>query len=184
MCNAGSELKKYTELNSISRHGGAVFFGSDYFAELPVSELANDFNIATPVYNRSMERLSITDIEDIIETCIVALHPGKVFLNLGETDIENDTMKLEDLVGKYEWLLYTLHRACSAEIYIVSVISSHPGAAKLNAELKKLAQETGCKYIDAVSALRSEKPAVKVFNAIKHYLHPKSIDFADAMSLA
>lgn len=178
-----SIMDKYRELNTITEDGGILLFGSDYFSSMPLGELARSFHIDIPVYNRSIKDISIDRVQSYMDVCVFDLHPQKIFVNLGESDMKNPDFDVESFISKYEWLLYTIHAKMEAEIYIVSVISRHPAAARINARLKSLAAQSGCKYIDAVSALASDRPMLRVFEQLIFYFRNRPISFADAMDM-
>lgn len=180
--SGGTIMEKYKELNSITEADGILLFGSDYFSSMPLGELTHSFHLDIPIYNRSIKNNSIDHIQTYMDVCIFDLHPQKIFVNIGETDLENPDLDMDSFISKYEWLLYTIHTKINAEIYIVSVISRHPLTARMNAHLKTLAERMGCQYIDAVSALSSERPMLRVFEQLKFYFRNRSISFADAMN--
>lgn len=178
-----SIMDKYRELNTITEDGGILLFGSDYFSSMPLGELAHSFHVDVPVYNRSIKDISIDRVQSYMDVCVFDLHPQKIFVNLGESDMKDPDFDVESFISKYEWLLYTMHAKMEAEIYIVSVISRHPAAARVNARLKSLAAQSGCKYIDAVSALSSDRPMLRVFEQLIFYFRNRPISFADAMDM-
>lgn len=178
-----SIMEKYKELNSVTETGGILLFGSDYFSSMPLGELAHSFHLDMPIYNRSIKNIRIDNIQAYLDVCMFDLHPQKIFINIGESDIKNPDLDIDAFISKYEWLLYTIHTKASAEIYIVSIISRNALASRINARLKTLAEQSGCQYIDAVSALSSERPMLRVFELLKFHFRNRSLSFADAMDL-
>jgi hypothetical protein len=174
--------KKYCELNRFAEKGGVVFFGSDNFAKLPVGELARSFSIEETVYNRSAEGINIEEAADVLEKCVLSLDPKKVFINLGDCDIKSDNFDVKSFISQYEWILYTLHTHTNAELYIVSLLSSRSDSSAVNEELKALALEHGCKYIDATDSLISDSPELRLFDIMKYYIRCHSIKFGEAMT--
>ncbi len=49
-----TRLNTFKEVNRMAQQGGIVFLGSDYFASLPVNELAMIFNINEAIFNRKL----------------------------------------------------------------------------------------------------------------------------------
>ena len=90
-------------------------------------------------------------------------------------------MDVDNFISKYEWLLYMIHTKTQAAIYIVSIVSESPTAQRINVKLKTLASQTGCKYVDAVSALESKRPTLRLFELLKVHMRNHPINFADAM---
>lgn len=177
------EMEKYRELNSITEAGGVVLFGSNTFASLPVGELTQAFRITEPIYNRSVRDIRLSQIESYLKVCLYDLNPRKIFVNMGDVDILDENVNTDDFISKYEWLLYMIHTKTQAAIYIVSIVSESPAARRINERLRQLAAQTGCKYVDAVSALESKRPTLRLFELLKVHMRNHPINFADAMEV-
>ena len=177
------EMETYRELNSITEAGGVVLFGSNTFANLPLGELTQAYRITEPIYNRSIKDILINQIENYLKVCLFDLNPRKIFVNLGDVDIKDESLDVEDFISKYEWLLYMIHTKTQAEIYIVSIVSSSPEAVKINQRLQKLASQSGCHYIDATGALEAKRPTLRLFELIKVHMRNHPINYADAMTV-
>ena len=171
-----NSLNKYKILNETAEKNADVFFGADWLYDIPIAELTRDNGIDTTVYNRSLKGLTIKDTDKIIETCIYAIHPAKVFINIGENDITDKNFNAEEFVEKYEWLLYTIHSKCDCSIFILSVVSDRSGI--VNEKLKALAEKYGCEYID-IQACRTS--LVKFISKLRFFLRRHPITFCEAM---
>lgn len=177
------EMQTYRELNSITEAGGVVLFGSNIFASLPVGELVQAFRITEPVYNRSVRDIRIDQIERYLKVCLYDLNPRKIFVNIGDVDIRDENVDVDNFISKYEWLLYMIHTKTQASIYIVPIVSKNPAAFKINQRLKTLATQTGCKYIDVSGVLDSKRPTLRLFELMKVHMRNHPINFADAMEV-
>ncbi len=171
---------KFTQMNSIAKQGAIVFLGSSVFSEFPVCELARSFDLDETIYNRSVKDLSIYEAFDLLKSSVTDLCPRKLFIEIGEADIQTEGFDPEDFIAKYEFLLYTIHNETKAKIYIVSIVDKNAGP--VNKLLKKMADDTGCDYIDASDAVSSSKPELKLFNLLIFHLRSGKIDFSDAMN--
>lgn len=178
------EMEKYRELNTITEAGGVVLFGSNTFASLSIGELAQAFHITEPIYNRSIKDIRIDQIETYLKVCLYDLNPRKIFVNMGDVDIRDKNVDIENFIFKYEWLLYMIHTKTQAAIHIVSIASSSPTAAKINQRLKALSAQTGCCYIDVTEALHAKRPMLRLFELLKVHMRNHPINFADAMEVA
>lgn len=176
-----SETEIYAEMNDRAEKNGIVFFGTDFFGELPTAELKTVFALDDTVLNRSIRHATVSEMEQALDTCVFALAPKKVFLNIGENDIKDPHFDMDAFLRRYEWLLYTIHNKIKTTIYVVSVISDSPTAAKVNDGLKALARECGCRYIDLVPALAAEKPVLRILDILKFFVRSHPISFYDAM---
>lgn len=177
------EMETYRELNSITEAGGVVLFGSNTFANLPLGELTQAYRITEPIYNRSIKDIRINQIENYLKVCLFDLNPRKIFVNLGDVDIKDESLDVENFISKYEWLLYMIHTKTQAEIYIVSIVSSSPEAAEINQRLQKLATQTGCHFLDATGALEAKRPILRLFELMKVHMRNHPINYADAMTV-
>lgn len=177
------EMETYRELNSITEAGGVVLFGSNTFASLPVGELTQAFRITEPIYNRSIRDVRIDQIENYLKVCLYDLNPRKIFVNMGDVDVLNENVDIDNFISKYEWLLYMIHTKTQASIYIVPIVSDVPAAFKINQRLKALAAQTGCKCIDISGVFESNRPTLRLFELMKVHMRNHPINFADAMEV-
>ncbi len=178
ICN---QAIQYEEMNNMSTPDGVVFFGSNTFSQLPVSELAKSYNIQETIYNRSVCDEEISNIIGALDICVLRLSPSKVFINLGDVDIESGDIDINNFIEKYEWILYSIHTKTNADIYVVSLLSNLPVAIDINNKLRALAEETGSHYIDASGIVNSPSPQKHLFELLKLYIRSNPMDFADAM---
>ncbi len=179
------ELERYHRLNCAAQSGCAVLFGSGLLARIPAGELARDLGADTPVYNRSIDALTLADAEDALSECVYPLSPSMLFINLGEEDLRNPCFSLNDFLSSYEWLLYTINSRImgKTKLYIISVLSPHPLAAAVNEGLARLADETGCTYIDVTRAACCDNPEVRIFEILRRFLRGHAIHFSEAFQV-
>ncbi len=177
------EMETYRELNSITEAGGVVLFGSNTFASLPVGELVQAFRITEPIYNRSVKNVRIDHIESYLKVCLYDLNPRKIFVNMGDIDILDEHVDIDNFIAKYEWLLYMIHTKTQASIYIVPIVSDCQTAFEINQKLKTLAAQTGCKYVDVSGVLEAKRPTLRLFELLKVHMRNHPINFADAMEV-
>ena len=108
---------------------------------------------------------------------IVKLQPEKLFIEIGINDMI-EKISLDEICGNYEELIKLVKKGSpSTKIYIQSnlpVIINRPSLftndedvnnliVKQNENLKKLASETGCVYIDVYTAMSKEKNRESLF---------------------
>lgn len=172
--------EQFAQMNTLAKKSGVVLFGSTLFAHFPVCELSKSFGLDETIYNRSVENMTINDVEQLLKNCVVDLSPDKVFVEIGESDLRSENFNIDDFISKYEWMLYTLHNETNAKIYIVSVVGAN--STKLNERLINLSNELGCDYIDVCDSVLSAKPYLKLFNQLKMYIRSGKISFYDAMN--
>lgn len=177
-----AKAKEYFEMNKKADFGGIVFFGSSFFSSLKIGELTQRFGIDETIYNRSFDSLCVTNADESLEKCIVELKPEKIFVNIGDEDVKDSNLDIDDFIERYHWMLYDFNRLSKAKIYIVSVISSAEKTSEVNKRLRDLAKETGCQYVDAERAVSYAYPALKLFEIMGGYIRRSPITFSQAMT--
>ena len=175
------QKEAYREVNAITGSAGSVIFGTQSFSGLPVAELVQDFGLNISVCNRSVEEATLDDAFDLLDECVYELHPHKVFLNFGETDMTRPDFDQERFIAEYEQLIQKTHEGGKRSVYIIPVLSAKPEAEKLNAALRALAERTGSCYVDVADIFQFEKPRVRLFSELTHYMREGRMSFSEAM---
>ena len=182
MNTAVLEQKKiFHEVNSITGSTASVIFGEERFAELPVSELVQDFGLNISVCNRSVEHATIADAFDLLDECIFELHPRRVFLNFGETDMVQPDFDRDRFLADYARLIHKIHEGCGSRVFVVSVLANDAESLRLNADLEALATRQGCGYVDAAHIFGHEKPHLRLFSELMHCMREGRMSFTEAM---
>ena len=174
-------LTVFAQMDAIEPTGGVAVFGGESFANIPFAELAESSGMDVAVHNRSIAGLRLAECADALEACVLAIHPEKVFLNLGEADLGGD---MDEAMEQYEWLLYTLHNRSRAKLYLTGVMQRSPSAKAFNTRLKALAAEDGCTFIDLAPALESENAALRAFELMRSDMRLHPITLTEAMQIA
>lgn len=184
MRNMDKELNKYHHFNNVAENNGIVFFGSDSFLNIPFAELSRSFCIDKPVYNRSIEGLTLKECEKALKECVFELSPSKIFLGIGEEDVKKEDFDCEKFLASYEWLLYTIHGGSKGRIYIVSIIGNDPKISYVNQKLSRIADSSGCSFIDISAAANSKQTELDIFEILRCRLRHRSISMTEAFTVA
>ena len=88
---------------------------------------------------------------------------------------------LDCFIDEYEQLIHKTHEGGKRSVYIVPVLSSKPEAEQLNAALRALAERTGSCYVDVADIFQFEKPRVRLFSELTHYMREGRMSFSEAM---
>ena len=177
------QKETYREVNAITGSAGSVIFGAQSFSELPVAELVQDFGLNISVCNRSVEKATVEDALELLDECVYELHPHKVFLNFGEIDMTRPDFDLNGFIAEYEELIRKTHEGGKRSVYIIPVLSTKPEAEQLNVELRALAERTGSCYVDVADIFSFEKPRVRLFSELTHYMREGRMSFSEAMNV-
>ena len=175
------QKEAYREVNAITGSAGSVIFGTQSFSELPVAELVQDFGLNISVCNRSVEDATVEDAFELLDECVYDLHPHKVFLNFGETDMTRSDFDLNRFIAEYEELIRRTREDGKRMVYIIPVLSTKPEAERLNAALRALAERTDSCYVDVADVFQFEKPRVRLFSELTHYMREGRMSFSEAM---
>lgn len=166
----------YAGVNRLAAKHGVVLFGADSFAAVPFAELAAGRGANVPVHNRSIPGLSVADAKKMLRDCVTDLAPERVFVNLGENDLDMDS---DAFTQDYQKVLDLIREACGVKASVVSVLSD--GAENMNAHLEELAKKNKCEFIDISDAKKDESLSAGIFQEMSCHIRPRRITFAEAM---
>lgn len=170
-------IKKF---NDLALPGEIVIFGSTYMSEFPIYELTNKCKLENAVYNRSVKGLTVTEAIEILDDCVVDIHPNKVFIALGEEDESNP-----NAVSEYADLISTIRQKLpKTTVYLIGLINESAFAESFNKSMLSLCDDKNVKYIDLVKKGPSENALFKAqFKQISCFFRTKPITMSDAFSL-
>lgn len=175
-------ISEYRALNRLAEPGGIVLFGSTSASQIPLNELTQDYNIDVPIYNRSVENLTIENAEHYISSCIAPLQPKTILLHFGEEELESGNKTVEEMIESYRWFLYQLHTTLpKSHLILVSVNEQNAEAIRYNHALKALAREHGCEYTDGPSGNLDGAYALRFFQTLRAFLFDRTMTLADAL---
>lgn len=180
---AKEKLGEFHSLNVTAEPNGIVFFGSGRFSGIDMAERGRELGIEQPVYNRSLPDLTVESAFGALDECVCELSPSQVLVGLGEEDIGRDGFDAERFIEDYRWLLYELHRSTDSKIFIVSIVSPLGIADEVNARLRRLAEDTGCTYVDATGIMDDAHPGVKLAELLRMFTRTHPITFCEAMRI-
>ena len=161
-----AEKKLFHEINAAAQPGGIVLVGSGTVAHLPLTELA------------------VEAAGKMLDECVMELKPAKVIFALGAEEAQREDFNLKEFIDQYEWLLYTVNSQMRCRIYVASVLSDAPDVREMNAALKKLAQSTGCQFVDMAAGKGCDRPMLKAFDILRSNVRERPITFMEAMNSA
>ena len=179
-----TKKEEYRELNSICGRVDSVLFGADVFDKLPVAELIHQLGLNISASNRSVEGLTVQKAAELLDECVFQLKPSKVFLNFGDMELQAGDCGQKAFLAGYEALIREIQSHLSCKIHIISVLAKSPEAAQLNAGLRKLAEKTGCRFVDVSESLEQERPLLYLFRQLSYYMRESRITFTEAMNMA
>lgn len=183
-------ISKFAFLNQFAKSQGTVLLGAATLENLPVNELAQDFDVNEHLYNRSSSEMTIASATEQFPVIMSNMFPNHIIVNLGETELTNmsEDMNVTRLIEQYRWLLYKIHTAFpKTQLTLTSTTGSSDEAYRFNDEVKSLSEEFGCDYI----AL-PERPAeidineynVTLFRVLKMAFYDKNLTCSEIANKA
>lgn len=178
-----SKTALYRSLNQIAETNGVVLFGSDFAAHIPAGELKQTFELDCTLYNRSLPGLSVFQADEVLGDCVLSLSPKKLLMQLGESDLQDGSHTVEEILTAYRSLIAKIQKAMPhCTIVLVSTCGTSAADHSFNEGVSALAQEMGCGFADVEEAAASSYPEIKAFSILKHFMTDR-IGFYNAMRM-
>ena len=167
--------ERYAKLNKTAEKGAVLFAGSSLMEMFPVEKFAEEDKLPVTVYNRGVGGFVTDELIENINTCIIDLQPSKLFINIGTNDLSDASRSMEYIMGNYSRILEEVkHSVPGVKLYLMAYypvncdaaapemkdclkVRSNEKIALANAEVKRLAEKFGGKYIDVSGPLKDEQ---------------------------
>ena len=174
-------VKEYHRQNQLLPGGGIVFTGSSLMEMFPIEQWVAEMPEPRPlVYNRGVGGYTTSDLLPILDICVWELEPKKVFINIGTNDLSDPNDSITGMITRYDQILTLIEvHLPDVPIYLMAYYPVNPEAAPddqarewlkirtnericdANAEVRKLAEKHGQKYIDLNAPLTDERGRLK-----------------------
>ena len=96
------KLVRYDYLNRTVVPGQILFAGSSLMEQFPVHEFQLGAGLSSLIYNRGIGGFTTAEMLEHMETCVYALRPARIFLNIGTNDMNPDDYRKKELMERYE----------------------------------------------------------------------------------
>ena len=99
------KLVRYDHLNRTVVPGQLLFAGSSLMEQFPVHEFQLGAGLSSLIYNRGIGGFTTAEMLEHMETCVYALRPARIFLNIGSDFsimITTYKKKLSFFIGRKE----------------------------------------------------------------------------------
>lgn len=174
MTDKECKVQRYREENKTVKKGQIVFTGSSLMEMFPINKLLREHNDSTIIYNRGIGGFISDELLAVIDVCVIDLAPKKVFINIGTNDLSWSTIPIEQLMNNYDKILSAIENAVhGVKIYLMAYYPVNYEAAEesmkeclkirtnekinaANAEVRRLAEKHGQRYIDINRNLKDE----------------------------
>ena len=173
------KIKRYAEMNKACQPGQTVFAGSSLMEMFPIEKFVAEDGLGVTVYNRGVGGFITQELMDNIETCILALAPSRLFINIGTNDLSSAQTPIENIMALYGQILdrvkeknprcriylmayYPInYEAAEEEMKPCLKIRTNEKINRANGAVEKLAAEKGARFIDVNAPLKDEQGRLK-----------------------
>lgn len=168
------KIEKFRKANKSAKAGQVVFAGSSLMEMFPINKLLAEHGDETVIYNRGIGGFVSRELLEVLDVCVLDLNPSAVFINIGTNDLSDASVSIAELMENYDKIISRIEAAVpGVKIYLMAYYPvNYEAAAKdmkeclkvrsnekitaANAEVKKLAEKHGQRYIDINSNLKDE----------------------------
>lgn len=145
----------------------------------PINKLLKEHGDDTIIYNRGVGGFISDELLAVIDVCAIDLMPSKVFINIGINDLSWSSIPISQLMDNHDKIISAIEKAVpDVKIYLMAYYPVNFEAAAeemkeclkirtnekintANAELKKLAEKHGQRYIDINRNLKDDLGRLK-----------------------
>ncbi|MGN0633703.1 MAG: GDSL-type esterase/lipase family protein [Oscillospiraceae bacterium] len=179
MTDKEMKIIRYREENKSAQKGQVVFTGSSLMEMFPINKLLKEHGDDTIIYNRGIGGFISDELLAVIDVCAADLAPSKVFINIGTNDLSWSSIPISQLMDNYDKIISAIENAApGVKIYLMAYYPVNFEAASeemkeclkirtnekintANAEVRKLAEKHGQRYIDINRNLKDEQGRLK-----------------------
>lgn len=179
MTDKEMKIARYREENKAVKQGEIVFAGSSLMEMFPINKLLDEKGDETIIYNRGIGGFVSEELLGALDVCVLDLKPRRMFINIGTNDLSNPQIQISELMQRYDRILTVIEENLpEVEIYLMAYypinyevaaeemkeclkVRTNEKISRANAEVEKLAQRHGQKYIDVNRNLKDEQGRLK-----------------------
>ena len=175
------KYERFRRLNRFVRPHQILFVGSSLMEQFPVYELLLDRQLPWTIYNRGVGGSTSFDLMEHMDECVYELQPDHIFINIGTNDMNMPDYSEEGLISRYRRIIREIRkRLPEAKLFLLAYYPVNPAAAENNPVMKealrvrsnarirsaneavrRLADETGARYLDLNAGITDENGCLK-----------------------
>lgn len=173
------KIERYRKENKTVKPGETVFAGSSLMEMFPINKLLTEHGDDTIIYNRGIGGFVSRELLEVVDVCVTDLRPSKVFINIGTNDLSDSRILMSELMDNYDKIVTAIENALpNVKIYFMAYypvnyeaaaedmkeclkIRNNEKISAANAEVKKLAEKHGQRYIDINENLKDDRGRLK-----------------------
>lgn len=188
------KVENFRKANKDIIKGQTVLTGSSLMEMFPANKLLDEIGSDIIVYNRAVGGFVTEELMKVLDVCVFDLQPSKVFINIGTNDLSDSRIPMQKIMDNYDKIITAIEdNVPNVRIYMMAYYPINYEAAAenmkeclkvrtnekinaANAEVRKLAEKHGQRYIDISDNLKDEKGRLKAEYTIEG-LHIKEAGY-------
>lgn len=153
------------------KKNAVILIGGSIDTEIPVSNLAKEFNFNFDIYNKSAAKLSVGNANEYFQKNIAALEPEAVLIHLGDSDLQ--TFKSDSSAFDRNYLalvenIKALNKNCRIALVSVENPSNDKSVNLMNAHIKAIANAEKTSFVNLENAKLWNPEATKTSSAFAY----------------
>ena len=183
-----TKIDNYSELNTMTKQQGTVFFGDSITELCPFEELYSDIT-SYPIINRGISGETTNDMLDRFEDTIVSLKPRNLIMLMGVNDISSNLSAKETIENIKKMIKITKEKSATTNIVVQAIYPinksdvdsfyqefqlngrSNEAIKELNKGLEIMVKEENVTFLNVNKRLENTKGELKK-DYSKDGLHP------------
>ena len=156
---------------SSEKKNAVILMGGSVDTEIPVSNLAKEFNFNFDIYNKSAAKLSVANANDYFQKNIAALEPEAILLHLGESDLQlfkSDSSAFDRNYLTLVESIKALNKNCRIALISVENPSNDKSVNLMNAHIKAIANAEKTSFVNLENAKLWNPEATKTSSAFAY----------------
>ena len=153
------------------KKNAVILMGGSIDTEIPVSNLAKEFNFNFDIYNKSTAKLSVGNANEYFQKNIAALEPEAVLIHLGESDLQLFKSDSSTFDRNYLALvenIKALNKNCRIALVSVENPSNDKSVNLMNAHIKAIANAEKTSFVNLENAKLWNPEATKTSSAFAY----------------
>lgn len=153
--NRSLDRSKETPMTTSTKNNSVILFGGNRDKEIPVAEIAQDYNFNFKMMNRSSYGLSLKDSKKIYLETIDSMNPEAVIVHIGENDMDMFNRNCAEFDVTYLDLISAIRmNNDQRRIALISNVSpdNSTSYADMNRHIKAIADSEKCTYVNIDNA--------------------------------
>lgn len=140
---------------SVEKKNAVILMGGSLDKEIPVTDLAKEFNFNFDIYNKSSEKLSVASSLDYFNKNIAQMLPEGILIHLGEEDFalfQNDSAAFDNYYLSLIDEIKNINKNCRIALLSVNNPEGNKTISLMNAHITAIAQTEKADYINLENA--------------------------------